>query len=184
MAQVQTPSLLPERLFDSPIADQRGYCRNQIWQRIFQILGTPGAIPKFTAGTHAQRLTTNAANLPDGSIYFESDRLHYYMVNNTAWQVLNGLMSGFQQNIPQDLGAVDAGFKYYVTDYTHTLLWTGAQWIWSDGEAGSGFIVAFPSAPVSFGWAACDGSTVEILGPDGILTPQVTPNTPGSYIRQ
>jgi hypothetical protein len=184
MAQIQIPSLLPQRLFQVPVANDKGYMTDPTWQRIFQTIGQPAAIPSFAQGTHGKRIITDAAKLQDGSIFFENDRLHYYIVNGANWQVLNGLMSGLQTDLPADLTAVDAGFQYFVTDYRHTLLWTGVAWQWGPQENGSGFIVTFPTDPTDFGWAACDGSTVNYLLSAGNVIQQLLPNTPGSWFRQ
>lgn len=109
----------------------------------------------------------------------------WYVSNAGNWQYLTGVMQVDQADIPADLGANDKGFLVNVTDYQHSLYWDGTGWNWGPGESGSGYIVAFPSAPVpGIGWQVCDGSNVAQMQSDGTLVAVTVPMTPGSYFRQ
>jgi hypothetical protein len=169
----------------TPVSDSNGLMTFP-WSQLLQyILAAKASIPAFISGAHSVRLTSAATSYPAGSIFYESDRKVFYIALGGVWIYLSGVMSGSQPALPTDLGANDYGFLFYVTDFVHGLMWNGTGWVWAPGEAGSGFIVAFISAPAGFGWQACDGSVnVETLGPDGILTFATVPNTPGSYYRQ
>src|SRR5215469_5800097 len=75
----------------------------------------------------------------------------------------------------------------YVTDYNHTLQWTGTGWEWGPGESGSGMLVSFAIAPTGNGWHACDGSSgVHYLKADGTTGTVTLPNTVSTpaYIRE
>lgn len=81
------------------------------------------------------------------------------------------------------LGAGDAGYLAWVTDYNHLLYWSGAAWQWGPGENGSGYIQFFAIAPGT-GWALVNGSAITYLKPDG-TTATVTPGSmaDGRYVR-
>jgi hypothetical protein len=55
------------------------------------------------------------------------------------------------------LGAGDAGYLAWVTDYNHLLYWNGTAWQWGPGENGSGYIQFFAADPGS-GWKFLDGT--------------------------
>ena len=65
----------------------------------------------------------------------------------------------------------------YVTDYNHTLQWTGAGWQWGPGDGGSGMFAPFAVAPTGNGWHACNGASVNYLKADGTLGSVTLPNT-------
>lgn len=82
------------------------------------------------------------------------------------------------------LGTANAGQVVWVTDYNHTLFWTGTAFIWGPGDNGSGYISAFVSDPTGNGWQVCDGSTVNRLNQDGSVTSVVVPNyTTAAYVK-
>lgn len=69
-------------------------------------------------------------------------------------------------------------FLAYVTEYNHTLQWTGTSWEWGPGESGSGMLVPFAIAPTGAGWHACDGTIgVSYLKSDGTLGTVTLPDT-------
>lgn len=76
------------------------------------------------------------------------------------------------------LGANDAGLQIGVTDYAHTLKWSGSGWGWADGDTESNYFQDFGSAPTGNGWHACDGSVgVAYLKGDGTTGTRTLPNT-------
>ena len=78
------------------------------------------------------------------------------------------------------LGTANAGQMVYVSDYDHTLMWTGTGWTYASGER-AGFIEAFLVDPSpATGWALCDGSTVTYLKSDGTMGSITLPNLTGS----
>jgi hypothetical protein len=134
--------------------------------------------------THSGRESVKATDNSAGSIYYESDRQSYYIAVNGVWTYLGGLYSAFQAALPTDLGTADANFLMNVTDFGHLLRWTGTGWVWGPGDAGSGYMVQFVTAPDITGWQACDGSAnVLTLQSDGIIEGVTVPNNPGFYYR-
>lgn len=142
---------------------------------------------QFLAVTNAQRLAPNAKVPEDGSLAFETDTGIFYVASGGVWQYLSGTRFILANNI-LTLGLLtsDSGYQIYVADLAHGLLWNGAAWQWAPGDAGSGFIVPFVSAPnPGTGWQVCDGTAnVTRLNGDGTLTFETVPVTPGSYYRQ
>ena len=68
------------------------------------------------------------------------------------------------------LGTNNVGQPAYVTDYDHTLYWTGTGWTFRNGDR-SAFIQGFLVDPTpTTGWHLCDGSSVSYLNSDGTLT--------------
>lgn len=148
------------------------------WQRFFSQQGT------FFSGTHSGRASVKATDNSAGSIYYETDRQSYYIAVNGVWTYLGGLYNAFQSALPADLGTADTNFLMNVTDFGHLLRWTGTGWVWGPGDAGSGYMVEFVSAPDITGWQACDGSAnVLTLQSDGIIEGVTVPNNPGFYYR-
>lgn len=125
-----------------------------------------GGSAAVTVGLHSQRTGTPPA--PEGAMFFERDRHHLYVAAGGKWTVVDGVHQQFFALIPVDLTADDVRFKFYVSDFNHMLLWTGAQWVFAPGEAGSGFIQDFLKAPdpTYLGWHLCDGATVNWLHVD------------------
>lgn len=107
------------------------------WNDWFALTVQP-AIQKIAqpqTGTHAQRLThparinSSALLVPNGSIFYESDRKVFYYALNGAWIYLAGTMFAAAASRPADLGANDAGFQFWATDTTTFSLWTGSAWV-------------------------------------------------------
>jgi hypothetical protein len=78
------------------------------------------------------------------------------------------------------LGVSDAGYIAYITDYAHTIRWTGTAWVFLDG--GGGFLQDFAVFPQGNGWQVCDGSATTYLtvGATLVATAFTTPNLSGS----
>lgn len=189
---MSSPSLLPQRIFETPLVDDRGLVMRPLWTRFFQTISTPAKVPQLINSTHAKRLTTLAANYAEGSLFYESDRTSYYIARSGSWLWYAGFMEGQQADFAAlaALGTNDAGFLFWVTDFRHLLRWDGTQWSWAPGEQGSDFIVQFVSGPLASdgstlaGWQVCDGSTVQMLNSDGSLSSVTVPNTAGFWYRQ
>ena len=126
--------------------------------------------------THANRLDTARyplAKVDPTTTLYETDRQVYYRVQSVngtaAWVYQRGTMTDVFANKPTDLGPNDAGFLWTVSDYCHTLQWTGTGWqaapgiVWDGGKI-EGFLVD-PDA--LSGWHLCDGSVVNYLKQDG-----------------
>ena len=107
------------------------------------------------------------------AFFIETDSgssLVYYTSAAGVWTYLTGEYRSTLAGILTGLGTADAGLKQVVTDYSHTLRWTGSAWEWNDGDDGSDFYRLYESAPAGYGanaWALCDGSTVARLNSDG-----------------
>jgi hypothetical protein len=67
---------------------------------------------------------------------------------------------GTRDEAPTELGKVDSGFLYFVSDYNHTAIWDGTNWQLIDGQGG--YFVDMVADPGS-GWQICDGSVTRIL---------------------
>lgn len=182
-----TPSLIPQRLLQTPFVDPKtGILTSFAVTNFISRLLTPAKIPQLLLQTHAQRLATSAGKYPGGSLVFETDRSVYYLAQSNSWVYAFGIMQVVQLTLPGDLGAADTGFLALVADFMHLLQWTGQNWAWGPAEDGSGYISPFVNPPnPGTGWHACDGSAnVPTLNPDGSTTPVNIPNTPGSFYRQ
>lgn len=170
----------------TPVSEANGMMSYpwQVWFRGILQAKFP-SIPAFFADTHSGRTNVQASQYANGSIFYETDRQVVYIAISGVWTYLTGVYSATQVQIPTDLGTSDAGFEMDVADYGHGLVWSGSSWSWAAGDSGSGYVVAFVSAPPVVGYAPCDGSAnVLALQSDGSLQPFTVPNTPGSYFRQ
>lgn len=67
------------------------------------------------------------------------------------------------------LGAGDAGYLMWLTDYKHLLRWTGATWEFF-GEEGNAFIKDCVVAPQTGLWQLCDGTATKYLTLGATLT--------------
>lgn len=138
-----------------------------------------GAPSGVIVGTHAERAGYPAGAFPQGTIYYETDRTTFYMVIAGAWAWVAGRYSAALSAIPT-LSTADAGFVFYVTDYDHTLIWSGSAWGYGSGER-SGYIESFLVDPSpTTGWSVCDGSTVSYLKSDGTTSSVTLPNLTGN----
>ena len=144
----------------------------------------------FITDTHANRITASAYSA--GSFYYETDRNALYICqlsgSTQTWQWCAGTMRGtLSPDLkPGDLGAADAGFRFYATDYFHLYRWTGAAWEFGEADGGSQFIVvgATGTAPTGGLWQVCDGTAVNCAQANGTLASVTTPNLAGDvFIR-
>ena len=81
------------------------------------------------------------------------------------------------------LAAGDTGVKVYVTDYAHTLVWSGSGWTWApedDLRAGEGPIYREVDPSPSTGWHLYDGSVVSYLRSTGALGSATLPDLTGT----
>lgn len=164
----RSPFFLPQSL-PPDLAQKMGNAVVSLpWIKWFQqVHETAASAPEFVSGTHANRTSAAAGSYPEGTVFYETDRKVYYIAIGSAWVYYAGTMSTTQGNLPSDLGANDAGFLAAVTDYEHTLEWTGSTWNWAPGESGSDFVQMFLSGPSGGGWHVCNGATVNRLNADG-----------------
>jgi len=133
-----------------------------------------GAIGVLVEDTHANRLALYpAGDYPLHCVCYETDRTVFYhnvLVGGVkTWVYLGGTMRATLANIPA-LGANDADFLFYATDYHHLFRWTGAAWEFGPCDDGSGFIRMDTQVPNAGLWQLCDGSTVARSNPDGTTT--------------
>lgn len=142
--------------------------------------------------THANRLTLYpASNYVPGQPFFESDRTVWYVVTLTAgvlaWTYAGGICHTTLAARPTDLATADQYFLLDVTDYSHTLQWSGSAWGWGPDDDGSDYYRMYQDAPAGFGanaWQVCDGSTVDRLNPDGTTSSVTVPDvTTAVYLK-
>lgn len=188
---VSPPALLPEKLFQTPLINEKGLVHPiGVWGKFFGQVAKAAQLPQSVKETHAKRLTTPASSYPDGSRFFETDRGIEYIARGKDWNYSSGIFSCLQAALPTDLTTTDAGFLVNVSDFAHLLEWTGAGWTWGPGENGSDHILVFLTGPTpATGWQLCDGSSgVASLNSDGSLAfvsvPDLTISAPGSWYRQ
>jgi hypothetical protein len=67
------------------------------------------------------------------------------------------------------LGAGDAGYILWLTDYKHTLRWTGATWEFFGGN-GNDYVQDCPHVPQTGLWQLCDGTATKYLTLGASLT--------------
>lgn len=75
------------------------------------------------------------------------------------------------------LGAGDAGFLGFVTDYNHFVRWTGTIWTFAAGDVGNKFFRDFAGPPQELGWQLCDGSATDylVVGAAALAVTAITP---------
>lgn len=81
------------------------------------------------------------------------------------------------------LGAADAGYLAFVTDFGHYCRWTGSVWEFLPGDVGNGFRRDFAITPQEVGWGLMNGSTYSYLVVGGATLTTAnftTPNLTGS----
>lgn len=140
-------------------------------------------IPRLFRETHANRALYDARNYPDGTFYLESDRNALYVTLSGVWTYLLGCYRDTLGNKPADLGATDAGFLFYATDYAHTWRWTGSAWEYAPGDRASGEFAYFMADPGT-GWRLCDGATVTRTKSDATTASVTLPNETGGVYRK
>lgn len=152
------------------------------WQ---QIGGTTVTIQD----THANRASYPAANYPKGTIYFETDRTLYYMVQlpdgvTPTWIFFNGTWIDVYANLPT-LGANDRYVTFFATDFKQGWVWNGTVWHFAVGSSSGYFLLVFPGSTTPPGvWGLCDGSTYSVTQDDATLVNVTTPVVADQYIRR
>lgn len=134
--------------------------------------------------TRANRVANYpAGNYQAGSTFFETDTGLTYIDNGTNWVYTAGIEQVTQATLPTGLGVSDTGLLVNVTDFRHTLQWSGSAWEWGPGDMGSGQVASFLSNPGA-GWNLCDGSSVNYLNSDGTVSAITLPNyTTPAYLK-
>lgn len=176
---------------DTQDAATRGYVDRLALQQGEDLLVRALTVSRF--GTHLERLTTSPA--PLGALFIESDRLAIYqarLVGGAAkwvW-VGGGPLAGTLANLTTGLGANDAGFVYYATNFDRVYRWSGSAWADAPGQEPRGQIVYFPASLTDAagnamvpgaGWQLCDGTAgVSISTPIGGTSTITVPNLTGS----
>jgi len=177
-----------------PIANVRnGLVGHATWEEFFRDLtGGFRALQTSVAGnlatvlhnTHAARVASFPASDYDAGVqYFETDRGVFYRTDGTDWLYTSGEMRAVLGAEPTDLGADDAGFRLFVTDYRHRVYWTGSAWDWADGDV-PGRLAHFAADP-GVGWGVLDGTTYDLLTVGATLGTSsfVSPNPGGAYLK-
>jgi hypothetical protein len=79
------------------------------------------------------------------------------------------------------LGAPDAGYLAWLSDYKHALRWSGTAWEFFGGS-NNNFFIDTPAAPQSGLWQLCDGTVTKYLTLGATLTETsfTTPNLAGT----
>lgn len=83
-------------------------------------------------GTHAARLAINTKGMPDGAIFFETDRNNVeYQLQSNVWYYVGGTMLGTlsPDQRPTGLGTTDTGFLFQTTDTNQLYMWSGSGWV-------------------------------------------------------
>ncbi len=157
--------------------------------------GGPGGFWKIAtvssttiSDTHANRSTYPAASYPVGTLYFETDTLVSYAVQNPGgvneWMYYNGVRVDVLANIPT-LGILDVNYTFQASDYKHSWVWNGTAWNFAPGSS-SGYYVFVASVgflPDGL-WGVCDGSTYDVAQNDATTIPVTTPIFAGQYLRR
>lgn len=100
--------------------------------------------------------------------------------------LLTGVTRTFALASQPTLGARDAGFIGFVSDYGHMVRWTGSAWQFAPGDSGSGYLQTFPVPAQGVGWGLCDGSTYAylVVGGATLTTANYLTDTSGNYFRR
>lgn len=176
-----TPTSSIIQTINQPVVDLKTGKVTRAWRYKFaQINSAIDALVNeggSTLGTHATRLLTPVADLPEGDLWYETDRTVTYIAS-TSWTYVGGVMTAPAANAPKDLGALDTGFLFMCSDFGHLLQWNGTAWTFAPGDTGNGYFADFAVAPSSGQWSICDGTatTYLTLGATLTTTPFTTPN--------
>jgi len=146
------------------------------------LTGLLGASSGIHSGTHAVRVSDFPAAVYLDAIYVETDRNNLvYCSTGTEWIYVSGTYDRTQTQLAAlagTLGTSDTGLIVNVTNFAHTLRWTGTGWEWGPGDdhlAGMGPFFGEVD-PVGAGWALYDGSSVIYLKSDGTTGTITLPN--------
>lgn len=112
---------------------------------------------------------------------------HVWRWSGTNWVVQYGEMRGTisPNQKPAGLGADDANFTFYSTDFVRPYRWTGVVWVDGDNAPARDYVQPFRVAPSGNGWQLCDGSVnITISKSDGTTQLITVPDlTAGTYLR-
>ncbi len=113
-------------------------------------------------------------------LFYATDHNYVAWLSDGAkWSYVSGKNYAAQSGltaIAATLGTNDVGYLIGVTDFTHTLKWSGTAWGFAEGDDGSGYISSFLIAPTGGTWGICDGSTYTYLKADGTTGSQAVPD--------
>lgn len=115
---------------------------------------------------------------------FEANDRNYvaWASDGSSWRWAYGLHIDTLANKPT-LTTTDEGYLFAVSDYAHILRWNGTAFTFLPGDSAGYVVVGKPdgSAPNGGVWGLCDGSTYNVLKPDGtvegLLTQDLTGDT-------
>lgn len=132
-------------------------------------------------GTHADRGVVDTTKLNVGDLYIETDRVAVYEWTATGWLFLGNFYSPMDVTLspntkPTDLGAADAGFWVWSTDYARAYRWSGSAWAEDNHNPSRYQLGMFDVAPDQNGWFLCDGSVVSRSTTTGGVTNYTTPD--------
>src|SRR3990167_2341828 len=121
----------------------------------------------------------------DGRVFIATDFDHIgWYSNGAAWKYIFGVREIAQASIAAfvaNLGTNDEGCLINVTDYTHSLRWTGSTTEFAPGDSGSFYFQDFPGTPTGGTWGLCDGTAYTYLQADGTTASYTTKNLTGHY---
>lgn len=142
---------------------------------------------------HRPTAFTGGGGLPPqdaGVMYSATDRGYQTWVleySTGKWLLLPGWGEPMNDVIANSgaigatLGTVDRGFLLYASDYDRVYEWTGAVWADAPAQPTRGMMCDFKTAPGT-GWAACDGSLINLTtaaaGLTNYTTQDFVANTP------
>ena len=156
------------------------------------VTGLQGAASSAAATTivniHSVRINTQAGTHA-GWFFVETDRNNaLYVSNGSVWVLVWGIVTLLQSQVAAfaaTLTANDAGFLIFVSDYVHTLLWSGTALGWApqdDHRAGEGPVMREVDPSPTTGWHLYDGNNnVYYLQNNGNVAGPITlPNLCGN----
>jgi hypothetical protein len=147
----------------SPVVDVQSGIITLAWSKALgQVNIALNNLPDQKTGTHAQRSGTSASGL-DNTLFFETDRMVWYVSYGGVWRYAAGYMRSDVANEPTDLGVDDTGFLFGALDYGHLFRWTGMAWEFAPGDPGNGYYATFAVAPTQAGWVLCNGANTDYL---------------------
>jgi hypothetical protein len=146
----------------------------------------------FLVGAHAARTMLDPTKLPAGTPYFELDRGVTYIVAYDGGSAQNQWY--YQSGVYRDVLAVmssggaltaltiyDKGYRFDASDVVHAFEWDGFLWHFGPGDD-SGYVVLGTASPPPNGlWYASDGTSYNVVQPNGSLLAVVSPITAGIY---
>jgi hypothetical protein len=142
------------------------------WSEVELIEDTWAHLGNYPAGQHRFAL------------FYATDRTVYYRSTGTDWVYRTGEYPIVQAAIAAlvaTLGANDAGLILAVTDFKHSLKWSGGALNFKPGDDGSNYFIDAPSAPLGKLVQLCDGTITTYLKADGTLGSYTTKNLTGHF---